>query len=323
MSRGRVTIVYIAGVGRSGSTILDRLLGTLPGVVSGNEVIGVWNNGFRQDLGCACGASFRNCSFWRAVVSSAFPDREPNADRIQELQWDVSRSRHFWHLLADPRPESSFGVLLAEYRAALGSLYRAMADVSGCDIIIDSSKLPGEALVLAGLPGVDVRVIHLVRDARAVAHSWRRKIHDPGLGREQDRHGPLHTAAYWSMRNILAEMLVRRLPYVRVRYEDLMRSPQTELRRLTSAVDVLAGREATLSAEHTVDLGPVHAMLGNPQRFQTGSVELRSDEEWRSAMPLPARAIVTAMTLPLLWRYGYLGAGTRTAASAPRPAVEG
>lgn len=307
MGRSRLTIVYIAGTGRCGSTILDRILGTLPGVVSCNEVIGVWNNGFRENLGCACGANFRDCSFWSAVVKTAFPNGEPDAARIQELQWDVSRSRHLPRLLAEPSAESRFGARLAEYRAALGPLYRAIADVSECDIIVDSSKLPGEALVLAGLPDVDVRVIHVIRDARAVAYSWLRKRHDPGLRRQQDRHGPLHTAVYWSMRNILAEVLKRRLPYVRVRYEDLMRSPRTELHRLTSAVDVLSGGQAALTGERTVQLETVHAMLGNPQRFQTGPVELRPDVEWRGALPRVDRTIVTALTLPLLLRHGYVG----------------
>ena len=307
MGRKRLTIVYIAGTGRCGSTILDRILGTLPGVVSCNEVIRVWNNGFRENLGCACGANFRECGFWSAVVKAAFPNGEPDAARIQKLHRDVSRSRHLPRLLADPSAESRFGAKLAEYRAALGLLYRAIADVSGCDIIIDSSKLPGEALVLAGLPNVDVRVIHVIRDARAVAYSWQRRRHDPGLRRQQDRHGLLHTAVYWSMRNVFAEILKRRLPYVRVRYEDLMRAPKMELGRLTSAVDILSGGETALSGKRTVQLEAVHAMDGNPQRFQTGPVELRPDLEWRDALPRIDRTIVTALTLPLLLRHGYVG----------------
>jgi hypothetical protein len=321
MRTGRLTVIYIAGAGRSGSTILDRILGTLPGVTSCNETIRVWKNGFLENLGCTCGSSFRECLFWSAVAKQAFPGGEPNPARTDELQWEVSRSRYFQRLLADPSSQSSFGTRLAEYRATLGPLYRAIAEVCGCDVLVDSSKLPGEALVLAGIPGIDVRVVHLVRDARAVAHSWRRNRRDPGLRRRQDRHRPLFVAAYWSTRNVLSEMLKRRLPYVRVRYEDVMGSPRTELRRLLEAVDVLNGRDIPLSGDRTVRLGPVHTMSGNPQRFETGPIELRSDVEWKRAMPAAPRAAVTAMTLPLLIRYGYVGAGEAEPASAYLPAV--
>lgn len=307
MSTDHLSVVYVAGAGRSGSTILDRILGTLPGVTSCNETIGVWSNGFLQNLGCACGSSFRGCPFWTAVAAEAFPGGEPDAPRTHELHREVGRSRHFARLLASPAPDTSFGRRLAEYRAVLGPLYRAMATVSGSDVLVDSSKLPGEALVLAGIPGIDVRVIHLVRDSRAVAHSWRRQRRDPGLRRGQDRHRPPFVATYWSSRNVLSELLQRRLPYVRVRYEDVMSSPETELPRLVETVDALRGREIPLSADRTIRLEPVHAMLGSPQRFETGPVRLRSDVEWRRAMPAAARAAMTAMTWPLLVRYGYVG----------------
>ncbi|MFC1531558.1 sulfotransferase [Gemmatimonadota bacterium] len=321
MRTGRLTVIYIAGAGRSGSTILDRILGTVPRVTSCNETVRVWRNGFLENLGCACGSRFRDCSFWSAVAEEAFPSGEPNPERTDGLQWEVSRSRYFPRLLADPSPQSSFGARLAEYRATLGPLYRAIAEVSGCDVLVDSSKLPGEALVLAGIPGIDVRVVHLVRDARAVAHSWRRDRRDPGLRRRQDRHRPLFVAAYWSTRNTLSEMLRRRLPYVRVRYEDMMGSPRTELQRLMEAVDVLNGRDVLLSGDRTVCLEPVHTMSGNPQRFETGPTELRSDVEWKRTMPATSRAAVTAMTLPLLIRYGYVGAGKAESVSAFPPAV--
>jgi hypothetical protein len=42
-------------------------------------------------------------------------------------------------------------------------------------------------------------------------------------------------------------------------------------------------------------------------RFSTGNVSIRGDERWREAMPGGHRRAVTAMTLPLLSHYGYLG----------------
>jgi hypothetical protein len=50
---------------------------------------------------------------------------------------------------------------------------------------------------------------------------------------------------------------------------------------------------------------------GNPARFSAGATELRADDEWQRRMPAAARIEATALTAPLLPRYGYpvIGAG--------------
>jgi hypothetical protein len=48
-----------------------------------------------------------------------------------------------------------------------------------------------------------------------------------------------------------------------------------------------------------------HTVSGNPNRFETGAVELRPDREWISKMSPRNKALVTALTLPLLKHYGY------------------
>ena len=42
-----------------------------------------------------------------------------------------------------------------------------------------------------------------------------------------------------------------------------------------------------------------------PMRFTTGRIRIRRDEQWRAALPPGQRRAVTALTLPLLARYGY------------------
>ena len=48
-----------------------------------------------------------------------------------------------------------------------------------------------------------------------------------------------------------------------------------------------------------------HTVAGNPARHRHGLVPMRLDDEWRTAMPTRDRRLVTAMTYPLLRRYGY------------------
>jgi hypothetical protein len=85
-----VDIVYIAGAGRSGSSILDRVPGTLPGVVCCNELRPVWRAGFHDDLPCACGQSFRAGPFWGRVYGS-WPQYEDIARTPRATPGSVQR----------------------------------------------------------------------------------------------------------------------------------------------------------------------------------------------------------------------------------------
>ena len=69
-------------------------------------------------------------------------------------------------------------------------------------------------------------------------------------------------------------------------------------------------------ADSTVTLKANHSVDGNPMRFKVGELTLRVDNEWRTALPRRQRAIVTALTWPLLARYGYLRLKRRTPASS-------
>lgn len=67
-----VRLLYLAGIGRSGSTLLERLLGEVPGVCSLGEVTHLWRRGVLRNERCGCGTPFLDCPFWRKVGESAF-----------------------------------------------------------------------------------------------------------------------------------------------------------------------------------------------------------------------------------------------------------
>lgn len=66
----RSKIVYIAGLGHSGSTILDMSLGTLPGVVGLGELKSIMDDHSRErhyTSVCSCGKKAVNCVVWKEV----------------------------------------------------------------------------------------------------------------------------------------------------------------------------------------------------------------------------------------------------------------
>ena len=77
------------------------------------------------------------------------------------------------------------------------------------------------------------------------------------------------------------------------------------------SADALAARRVELKENHTV--------AGNPIRFTRGPLEIRADAEWQARMPVRQRAVVTGLTWPLLWRYGFLGDRRRPRLPSPSP----
>ena len=65
-------ILFVGGEGRSGTTLLDQLLGQVPGVASTGELFAIWEHGVLDDDRCGCGAPFSACPVWSAVGELAF-----------------------------------------------------------------------------------------------------------------------------------------------------------------------------------------------------------------------------------------------------------
>ena len=192
-----------------------------------------------------------------------------------------------------------------ETRCSLATLYRALRRVSGAEVLVDSSKLPSYGQLLRTLPGLEATTVHLVRDPRAVAFSWMRKRFNPATGSWMDRHSALRSAVAWLVTNLEIEILHRGSERpVRILYEDFVSNPEGVLQTCLRAVK-MEQKPLPLRGDAEVELSTGHTLAGNPLRFAAGPVRLREDDEWRQAMRAPSRWLVTALTMPLLRRYGY------------------
>jgi Sulfotransferase family len=308
-------VVYLGGLGRSGTTLLERLFGELPGVCSVGEVVHLWQRGVAEAERCGCGEPVPDCAFWRKVGESAFGGwAGADVRRIAELRRRVDRIRCIPQLAA-PALRSSFRGLLREYTDYYRRIYAAIGNVSGCPVVVDSSKHASLAFCLRWRAELDLRVIHVVRDSRAVAFSWTRQVSRPeSVADPYMLTYPPATAAWlWNGENGALELLAKEgVPTLRVRYEDLVTAPPATLVRLADFAGIAAsgtalefmGRDADT---HWAELGPSHTASGNPMRFATGKITIRADDRWRTALPVTQCRTVTAVTLPLLVRYGYAG----------------
>jgi hypothetical protein len=306
-------VLYIAGCGRSGSTILDNILGQVDGFASVGEIRYLWQRGIIDDRLCGCGEPFSSCPFWTDVMERAGTEvGTVEAGRVVGLLARGTRARHVpWLLRARKRPDR-IRERLSELPDVLARVYDAVAATSGARVIVDSSKLPTYGELLRHVPGIDPFVVHLVRDPRATAFSWSRAKPLPARdGGVMQRQTPLKSASLWMTWNASAEGFWGDGPRsFRVRYEDFIGDPRAVVERIVR----LVGEEPAdlpFTSPTEVTLATTHGVAGNPSRFTTGTVTLRLDDAWREAMPPGDRRLVTAITAPLAYRYRYLATGAR------------
>jgi hypothetical protein len=310
--RPRPTVLGIAGTGKCGATLLSRLLGRLPGFVAVGEIGRLWDKGLTEDRECSCGEPFRTCPFWAEVGQRAFGgwDRV-DTDRALRLRGSITARPGVLFILSQalwPRRR----VRLRAYAALMGELYRAIAEVSGAEVIVDSMKTAPHVYMLRQVPSVDLKVLHLTRDSRGVAYSNTKWVKLPSAmatgGTFRSRQSVWRTSRRWLLTNLKFHLLAwLGAPTLFMKYEALAASPREELHRVAAFLSAPV-EKGDLGFVHDgfADLPADHLALGNAMRFGAGMVPIRVDDEWRKRLPPRQRRAVLSLTWPLLLRYGYL-----------------
>lgn len=300
-------VVYVGGFGRSGSTLLDRILDETDRVVGVGETIYLWRRGLVENQLCGCGEPFLECPFWEEVFDRGWGGFSEELGReMDELRTFVDRVIRLPRLYAG-RDGTDYADGVDRYLENLETLYRTVAEVAGADVVVDSSKIPSTPYLVRREGEVPMTTVHLVRDPRAVAHAWKSRSKRRPEIHWEERYMPTATPAEsaraWIVNNLFME------PHrwtgdshLRMRYEDLAREPRREVRRVLEAADhdaplPLDGDDVTFTGNHNA--------AGNPLRFKDGTITVRLDEKWKRNMSRRDKWVVTAHVGPGLLRYGY------------------
>ncbi|QLQ09790.1 MAG: sulfotransferase [Nocardioidaceae bacterium] len=304
----RPVVLYIGGSGRSGSTLLECLVAELPGVAVLGEVAHLFERGVVLNELCACGRSFSECPFWSEVGILAFGgwDRIDIA-RIRALKGEVDRQRRMLET-GRRHPSSRTRDQAREYAGYFRKIYDAASDITGAGVVVDSSKVAPTALALSHEMGIDLRVLHIVRDPRGVAYSWSKQVARPETGNtaEMPRLSSRSSSLLWLSHNLsIGALAYRGVPVTRIRYEDLLADVDGTVRQAWRELALPGSAALPLVDPSTIELHATHSVAGNPMRFKTGLTHLRTDDEWKERLPSRERRLVTALTYPALKRYRY------------------
>jgi sulfotransferase family protein len=302
-------VVYIMGHGYSGSTLLTFLLSTHPQIATIGE-LGIAPHakeefGRPEEYFCSCRTPVRQCGFWQRVsqemgerghdfdVWDADLDFRVRGGGIADLLLravqrgpvlETARDLGL-RIVPDARRERDRVV------SRIGSLAEIVARIKGCDVFLDSSKRPERATLMQRSGSFDLRVIHLVRDGRAVSWSSMKHL----------KIGPEEAARSWLADNQGSEHARRYFPadrWMSLRYEDLCADPDGTLRR----IHAFAGIPSRNGFHNfrAVD----HHIIGNNMRLSSTS-EIRLDESWKQALTPEQMTLIDRLVAPLNRRYGY------------------
>jgi hypothetical protein len=321
-----IRLIYILSASHSGSTLLAMLLGAHPEVTTVGELKAT-NLGDVDRYRCSCGAFVRQCPFWQSVIyemvwrgevfdltragtdfresGSRWADfllkplvRGPFQETLRDLALNLSPS--WWKRYPDIRKRNL-------------TLVEIISDLTGSEIIVDSSKIGIRLKYLLRIPEFEVKVIRLIRDGRAVATTYTNpaeyadarqpELRGGGMGggREREKLSIAQAAREWRRSNEEAEAILAGLDRTRwreTRYESLCRDPETSLRELFAFIGVKPINTAECFRDRELHV------LGNGMRLDATS-EIRIDERWKTILTPHELNVFEAEAGDLNRRYGY------------------
>lgn len=300
-----VRVLYVMGAARSGSTILDTALGNNKNVESVGELIKLPVNGWRNNEYCACGERVNSCVFWSEILqewvkSTGISDFEEFAS----LQHTMAKIWRPFREFEQPDLSSSVFRKFTEQTLAL---YRVIHEISGKSLIVDSSKSPLQAYLMSLMPGIDLRIIHLIRDPRGVAWSMNKaykKNEAKGVQSELKPNNTWYTAINWNRINNRCNWVRKQMKSessIIVNYEDFVSNPGKTLSRVSELVENDFSDVAEILDDHG-SLVVGHTVAGNMLRM-SGNVKLKIDTEWKQNLSKIDQSFIYLISSRRLQRY--------------------
>ncbi len=304
------SLAYIAGYGRSGSTVFEKILASHPAVWASGELNFFPHIVQRADEArCSCGENILACPRWSLIVktylsSTSEESRRRVAGRVGPEALPIPIARHF---LSNRRHSN----ICAHYSTLYGLLNDHMPP--GVRVLVESSKTAytttSRPWFIHSLTGFDVRILHLVRDPRAVMWS----LQSRGLNRRLERNEPPHRSLAaeraiigWKWANRAAEVAGAKLGeghYLRVRYEDFTADPLGTLKRVAPFLGI-DPRPYDIWDSGTPVAVLAHQIAGNRARSAT-TIRIARDEAWKENLMPRLRIGSMLVARHMMQRYGY------------------
>lgn len=238
-----MNLLSISGSGRTGSTLLSLLLTQNDDVFNAGQIRDFWPAYFQSAV-CSCGQPLPACTFWSAIAPKVFGS--PPNQGLAEMQRLMAAFRQDAAAIPDWTDRNVLAHLSrnhATFLARLGSFLLATQEAAQVDTLLDASKSPEIALAFSLVEGVNLRVLNLVRDPRAVAASWARK---------QGGQAAVMFTRVWAERQQRLAQWSQILGdrFLMVRYEDLTHDPRLVIEQILAWAKLAPNPDLFTSDNH-------------------------------------------------------------------------
>ena len=272
-------IIYIAGSGHSGSTLLDRVVGSSRNIVALGELEFLPNFVIKRKLpknikhvseNCLCTKPLDKCEFWATIIKKVDVNDLYN---YRSTLWEKVKLAASVYLPCKPR----FPKTQDE------KLFNAIHEKSTAEFILDSSKDIRRLMFLDTLPSTEIRVIHLIRDGRGVVNS-NIKLGNSGIG----------TYLRWVTVNILVGHYLRKKKhrYIRISYDQFATDPRKHLSKINKSMGLKVDPDNFIKE---VNKQTYHHIDGNP-RSREKLEKIHYDQSWKRQMGIFRRTFYNIIT---------------------------
>jgi len=306
MRKDKVKVLYIAGVNRSGSTVLTKVLNEIEGFFGVNEIVLIGQFGLRTNRPLSNGEPFNDSKLWNKVLNNAYGE-VPHWSQLSYYDQPTPRLANL--VLDNFKLKDSEIKKHEDYAKAVTRLYQSIREVTGCQVIVDSSKTPEYAYFLSTLKDIDLYVLNLTRDPRGIFYSHQKVIQRQDMNQGSrilmKRKGMFNFILKYIARNIGSLRLQQKSAhYLKIRYEDFARSPAPVLEKICRFLDY--DYPSDLVREDTIGLSKEdHGIWGNPMRKSKDTLKIVHDSQWKDKLLTWQKAAVTILTLPFLLLFKY------------------
>ncbi len=261
-------IIYIAGYSRSGSTILDIMLGSHKNIFGTGELFYLFEDWLTGTRACTCGEIYETCSFWKDL-------KLPNAISLQQAKEIVSDVENRKFISALQHKKISLD-RIEKYALIQSALYNYIYKTSGKNIVIDSSKssgdMAGRFYALHQYTDFEVYVIHLLKNGLSVVESFVKKGRNWALEgyAKNDRFLAARSSLGWFLANSITQNLGMKMPanrFIQIKYEDLTKHPESTLQTIGNFIEEDLSEVIDLIKKQS-PFHPQHNVGGNRLRLE-------------------------------------------------------
>jgi hypothetical protein len=292
-------IILIIGHGRSGTTLLDKVISKVVDGFSAGEVHRLWTWSMIKNWECACGKPFKECDVWKQIMKETYEKVSISRAKSDKLWHRTARPWHIPQLFLPGIRSRGYMNRLRCYRKLLKSLYYSIKKVSNKNIIVDSSISPIHGKVVSGIKGIKTSIIHIERDCRAVAFSNKKDKRNDARGKRKkmDKKGLLRTLVSWTIYKVLSDRIISNSrKSAHISYKSLAKEPKQVMGEILTNLGLDGNIKETFIDEKTIEFRKRHTVLGNPMRQKTGKVEIKYDEEWKNEMSSFHKKVISIST---------------------------